>query len=537
MKSRKLSTNTSEISERKERKEGDPMCLKVCLKDEKIGHKLRQFKCQNVTELINQPIKEEKKGKINPFSNFKNFKLSFQSAKKRAEDVNKTTLNNDLSIFNNTEVLLDNSFQSTYQNSARSNKSTFKILMNEDYTGYIKILKRIYPSFRFNHYKRINNEYLEYYKKYGAEGDINNRNYLYAETATEAESKGLISTYKPSNLLDILGVQENISGNPETFRIKNDFLERKNCVEINMIKEDLAFKTGVIDKELEHILSVYSKVLYSYISNNLALEKDINDYGRILELKKCYAQKVKANFLIKYLSILKMGHKKSKLKHIINILTNLKELKVFFENLMSISQSNIDNKIKVFSDYKDKTKQKLNAVKVMLANKKYNFLSFIENQIITFENKGEINIIDQLNLEVKKLINLTFIYNNKSNQTTNSNPPNTNTNSTKPSKFDLTPPGSQYIHKNTFYIEENNFLFQDKNNDIFIKFLVLAKNYSVESNGKINELIVSILEIFEIVIRDNIDISSIIESFNDIFTSVVNKNFEVMQNLIADKTE
>ena len=34
------------------------------------------------------------------------------------------------------------------------------MLVKEDYSGYIQILKRIYPSFHFNHYNRISNEYI-----------------------------------------------------------------------------------------------------------------------------------------------------------------------------------------------------------------------------------------------------------------------------------------------------------------------------------------------------------------------------------------
>ena len=38
-----------------------------------------------------------------------------------------------------------------------------------------------------------------------------------------------------------------------------------------MIKEDLSFKTGVIDKELNHILESEATTLYNYIENNIDL--------------------------------------------------------------------------------------------------------------------------------------------------------------------------------------------------------------------------------------------------------------------------
>ena len=79
-------------------------------------------------------------------------------------------------------------------------------------------------------------------------------------------------------------MQENITDDPKKFKIKTDFLKRSDPFELKMIKEDLSFKTGVIDKELNHILESQANILYNYIENNIDLKNQINDFS--LEMKK-----------------------------------------------------------------------------------------------------------------------------------------------------------------------------------------------------------------------------------------------------------
>ena len=53
-----------------------------------------------------------------------------------------------------------------------------KILLKENYSSYTIKLKNLYPKFQFNHYYVTRSELIEnYYRKYGEEGDINNRNF------------------------------------------------------------------------------------------------------------------------------------------------------------------------------------------------------------------------------------------------------------------------------------------------------------------------------------------------------------------------
>ena len=44
--------------------------------------------------------------------------------------------------------------------------------------------------------------------------------------------------------------KKNIIDDPKKFIIKPEFLQRRELVELTMIKKDLSFKTSLIDKEL-----------------------------------------------------------------------------------------------------------------------------------------------------------------------------------------------------------------------------------------------------------------------------------------------
>ena len=282
----------------------------------------------------------------------------------RGKDLNKTEA--DLTPFNTMKVLSESSFNGNPLDSVRTtystgldfnlknhmnksnknnnynsqikndkNGNTFKMLVKEDYSGYIQILKRIYPSFHFNHYNRISNGYYEYYKKYGEEGDIVNRNFI------KIEKKG--GDYKKSNLLDILGVQENITDDPKIFKIKTDFLKRTDPFELKMIKEDLSFKTGVIDKELNHILESQANILYNYIENNIDLKNQINNFSIEMKNKIDFQKKLSRNYINNSSKLFLKENKKKQIQKLLVPLKILRELGIVMKQLKFISLSENDN--------------------------------------------------------------------------------------------------------------------------------------------------------------------------------------------------
>jgi hypothetical protein len=140
--------------------------------------------------------------------------------------------------------------------------NNFEILLKENYSHYITSLKKIYPTFKFNHHKRYDKTFSEeYIKKYGEESDMNNRHYKCLNMGNYYQLDLIIKKndkkYKKSNKLEILGAQDNIEYVPKDFKKKYIFLSKKSISELKMIQKDLRFKTGVIEIELDFILIVY----------------------------------------------------------------------------------------------------------------------------------------------------------------------------------------------------------------------------------------------------------------------------------------
>ena len=518
-----------------EKKKGDFINLKTNLPDVPINPKLYNVKRLSVSELINQPAIVKKKFSIASFANSMRRGILNTSSMIRGKDLNKTEA--DLTPFNTMEVLSETSFTSNPLDSARTtystglklnlknnvsnsvkkekNGSSFKMLVQEDYSGYIKILKRIYPSFSFNHYNRINNEYFEYYKKYGEEGDIINRNFI------KNEKKG--NEYKKSNLLDILGVQENITEDPKKFKIKKDFLTRTDPVELKMIKEDLSFKTGVIDKELNHILESEANILYNYIENNIDLKNQINDFSIEMKKKIDFQKKLAKNYMNNSSKLFLKENKKKQIQKLLVPLKILSDLGKIMKQLKFISLSENDNKIKQISDSTNIAKEKLKLLKKYgIKSIKGNVIHEIENKILSYENEGEIKLNDQLAENFERLINLTLIY-AKNDEVYNKI---INSSDTLNKKYKT----EKEVNKKEYIIyNETDFELINEEHNIYVKFLLIY-NHNKENN-KLYNLLISILDMFDIIIKDNMDLSSIVDLFKNLLKKITTKNFEIIEKI------
>jgi len=524
-----------------ERRRGDFINLKTNLPDVEINPKLYKLKRLNVSEIINQPANVVKKFSISSFAGAMRRGFLNTSSMLRGKDLNRTEA--DLTPFNTMEVLSESSFTSNLLDSARTttystglnlglknsvsnnikkdrNENTFKMLVKEDYSGYIKILKRIYPSFRFNHYNKINNEYSEYYKKYGEEGDIVNRNFIKKEKK-EGE-------YKKSNLLDILGVQENITDDPKKFRIKTDFLKRGDPYELRMIKEDLSFKTGVIDKELNQILESQANILYNYIENNIDLKNQINDFSLEMKNKIDFQKKLSKNYINNSSKLFLKESKKKQIQKLLIPLKILRDLGMCMKQLKFISLSENDNKIKQISDSTNVAREKLKLLKKYgVKSQKGNVIFEIESKIQTYENEGEIKLNDQLAENFERLINLTLIYDQK-DEIYNKIIKNSDIINKKSYNISKENNTSQ-----NFKYNEEDFELINTEQNIYIKYLLIYNNN--KENNKLYNLLISILDMFDIIIKDNMDISSIVDIFKNLFKKIITKNFEIIEGLSQNK--
>ena len=520
---------------------GDFINLKTNLPDVEINPKLYKLKRLSVSELINQPAIVRKKFSISSFAGAMRKGFLNTSSMIRGKDLNRTEA--DLTPFNTMEVLSESSFTCGPLESARTtystglnlniknnmnntnvkkekNENTFKMLVKEDYSGYIRILKRIYPSFSFNHYNRINNEYLEYYKKYGEEGDIINRNLIKKE-----KKEG---QYKKSNLLEILGVQENITDDPKKFKIKTDFLKRTDTTELKMIKEDLSFKTSVIDKELNHILENQANVLYNYIENNIDLKNQINDFSLEMKNKIDFQKKLSKNYINNSSKLFLKENKKKQIQKLLVPLKILKELGLCMKQLKFISLSENDNKIKQISDSTNIAREKIKLLKKYgIKSQKGNVMFEIESKILSYENEGEIKLNDQLAENFERLINLTLIY-DKEEEMYNKIIKKNDTANKKQYNIEKGEDSAKYFKYN-----EEDFEYIENEENIYIRFLLIY-NHNKENN-KLFNLLISILDMFDIIIKDNMDISSIVDIFKNLFKKIITKNFELIEGTSQNK--
>ena len=486
--------------------------IKVNLKDESINDKLLNYKCQDFNQLLNYQVPIKKK-------------LSFFSSKKKknieiSEDLKK----------NEIEILSDSSFQETLANSSydspeNNNNNSFDSL-NSDYTIYTDILKKIYPYFEFNHYNKIKDEYYEYFKKYG-DNDINNRHSKY-NINNDKNNENKI--YKKSNLLDILGVQKGIDMPSEKFRIKDDFLSRSDITEINMIKKDLSFKTSIIDKELESILETQSGKFYNYIEKNDNFVKQISYYADDIKLKREMLKIIKRNYMNNNMKLIIKEKKKKELNILLKITHYMNDLKNYInylKNLSVITNKNESN-IKEIGEYTNLAKEKIELLKKYFKNKECKFLISIEKIVNIYENKSQLNLIQQFISNVKILIESCLIY-DKDNKIDlqNININNDNYYQKKDWKLELNKNDIKDI-----LFSEKDFELLDNDKNIYIKYLHIYNNYNKDN---ISQIILNILNLFSLIIKYNNDISFIISLFQEIFINIINYNLKEIEAQTTNK--
>ena len=497
--------------------------IKTDLKEQQINDKLLNYKCQDFNILLNYQIPKKKKS-IFSFSN--SYKKNKSILNEINEDLNKTEIK-----FNNMELITDSSFQETVANtsfdsqkySVTDNNNTFKILLNEDYNTYTDILKKIYPSFEFNHYSKIKDEYYEYYKKYG-DNDINNRNSKYSTGNININEK-----YKQSNLLDILGVQKNIASPPEKFRIKDDFLSRNDITELKMIKDDLSFKTGIIDKELESILESQSNKFYNHIENNAIFVKLISNYSNEIKLKIEKQKIIKKNYMANSMKLLLKEKKKKELEKLLNISYYMNDLKKNIYNIRNLSATSNKNE-KIFKEIDENAnlaKEKMIYLKNVLNNTKCKFLSDAENIINIYGKKDNLNLVENFTFNLKSLIESCLIYEKKNYIILKDNKTNI-----------------KDINKNYWLLEikeksfdnilftGNDFEYFDNDKNIYCKYLLIYNN---KDQLNLIKLLLNVLDLLYVIINKKTEINLIISIFKEIFENVIYYNLKEIENKTTNK--
>ena len=520
-----------------------PMVLKTKLKNVKITDKLRNWKSQNFSELINQPFE--------PANNFPTFTMSSfkDSIKKnlltnsiisktlnRNQDLNRTqgfilnlrnrpqlnsNSNNQNKLLDMTTIGMPGGHKSRH--SEFFEEEEMKILLKENFSNYTIKLKNLYPSFQFNHYYRTRSQQIEdYYRKYGEEGDINNRNFAYRSKVME-KNKNLIKQeekYKQSNLLDILGVQENIRISPKDFKIKNDFLSRTDIVEISMIQNDLAFKMGIINKELDSILEKNGHKIYNYTEKNISLKTKIEEYLQNVKHKRLAKQEINKKYIDNSTNLIIKGFRKNKIYKLLSYLYALEEIRKEVKQLDIILISDDYYKIRDISNKISEIKSKIKAYRQNFKIKtRFRIFKNIENKIKTYESKGEERMIHQFYLNIENLLNHCLIYKKEDMDEIKKSG---EVDKTKLEKWNLT---KEKTENNFFFMNEDFELIESHTNK-FIKYLLIYNNINTSI---ICDLLLSILDMFDIIIKDGMDINLIVDKYKEALRKIIVNNFDLIE--------
>ena len=506
--------NSFRILERKK----EEISLKINLPNEPINDFLRKWQCQNFSEIINQPIKN--KSNRGSFSN-----LSFQSIKNKITHNSsfrtqyQTNNSKNFEQFESIDFIpvtqreSRNDLESSRNSKEAPKTDNMKKLIEQNYTNYLAGLKNKYPTFKFNHYSKYekrNKVYKNFKLKINHpaanHNNINN------------ENNEIKEEYIKSDILDTLGLQEGITNDSNDFLIKRDFLERNDLDEINMIKDDLVFKTTVIDKELNAIIKENSNDLVNYIESNKNLNNIIDKFVKIMETRNKYKNFLKKNYMINNAKLILINNKKNnliKLKEVLKLLIGLDKHVYAIENL----NNEEDNNIKEISDNLNNIKEKVRKVKNLLINKKINIINETEKNLLIYEMKGEQQLNIQFQLNIEKLFNNSLIYDKINNLNLNIK--------FKETKFNLE---KEVDIKNNLIYVDNDFSYENNNDNIFVNFLLFYNNIQ-NNQSRIRNILISLLDMLDIIIKDNADIMELVENLRENFKNIIIKHFEIIQNL------
>ena len=521
-----------------------PMILKTKLKNVKITDKLRNWKPQNFSELINQPFEQKSNFPVFTISSFKDSikkniltNSIISKTLNRVQDPNRTqagmniilNMRNRPQMNNNQNKLLDMTTigmpgRPKSRHTEFFEEEEMKILLKQNYSSYYVKLKNFYPSFQFNHYYRTRSEQIEdYYRKYGEEGDINNRNFAYRSKIAEKNKnlKKLEEKYKQSNLLDILGVQNNIRVSPKEFRIKNDFLSRTDIVEISMIQNDLSFKTGIINKELDSILEKHGNKIYNFTEKNISLKAQLEEYLQNVKHKKLAKKEIIKNYVDNSTKIIMKGFRKNKIYKFLEYLKGLEEIRKEVKQLDIILISDDYYKIRDISNKISEIKSKIKAYRETFKIKqRFRVFRNIENKIKTYESKGEERMIEQFSINIEKLLDNCLIY-KKENMDKIKN--SGEIDKTKLEKWNLT---KEKETANNFFFMNEDFELIESHTNKFIKYLLIYNNINTRI---ISDLLLSILDMFDIIIKDGMDIHLIVDIYKEVLRKIIVNNFDLIE--------
>lgn len=466
-------------------KKKEIISLKTDLPPTPIIPKLRDWLCQNFTEIINKPTKKNKKRSLS--------NLSFSKSRSNTASVNETFSSEiNFEKFSPTELL-------TCEDSPKSKNSSqsisFKVLMEQDYSSYISLLRKMYPSFKLNHYSKYSEKIRNSQLRNKQKNQINEE---------------YISS---NNLFDSLALTDNYVLSPDKFKIKQDILEKEDTDVLDMISHDFDIKGGIIEREINNILSQNYTLIYDFVKHNMQVGKEIDDYVLALNGKKLSKQTLTSNYIRNTSKIILKGRKKRNLITFSQKTKELQQLSLLTNNLHSIEQKNV----KELSEILNNIKTLISKIRKWDKFRKIQVVNQCEKELMSFENKNEEKLLEQFAMSVLKLFNLCININETQPEI------NSGRNDIQSSmNFNLEKTENDTKLNNSY--SSKDFIFENESNNI--SFILIYNNPSTTQS-----LLITLLEIINLIIKDNVDIFSIIERLERIFKSLIIRIFDSMQKI------
>ena len=446
-----------------------------------IPNELRyNWKFQNNTELTNIPPKKHH------FS-FKPSKLlhnkSSSSHKQKLAPLDSCI---DFTKFKSSIITIkptdnddcNNIHNHTYPNINNNNdKETIKTLLDTDYKRYTSTIKKIYPTFKFNHYSKY------------------------------ADSKGVVDVFKWNR--SCLQVDEYYLNTPHNvFVVKTSLLEQ-NEEQLHKTNKLLMNSVGEIEMEVDRVLNS-SSIIESYYYDNIQLKDTIDVFIKRIGNKKEMKEMFKNKMLYNSSKIILLQYKKQQMKNIVNVLQHIQMIHHNISGLLSNEYNNSDRMINLNKENQILTQIKKDINTLKRKYKQINILTYIERTLNSINYKSEEKYLKAFISAFFDLITLGCNY----TITTTINDNNVNTISTK-YDLSLTP-------------QQESPQCIDECNSVLLSLLT--------NTPTINKQLTNLLDIFAIIITESFDINTILYSIKEpykhtIHSLYVNNNNNNNHNL------
>ena len=240
-----------------------------------------------------------------------------------------------------------------------------------------------------------------------------------------------------------------------------------------MIQNDLSFKTGIINKELDSILEKHGNKIYNYTEKNINLKTQIDEYLQNVKHKKLEKKETIKKYVDNSTKLIIKGFRKNKIYKFLEYLYGLEEIRKEVKQLDIILVSDYYYKIRDISNKISEIKSKIKSYRETFKIKgRFKIFRNIENKIKTYESKGEERMVNQFSLNIDNLLYHCLIYKKEDmDKIKNSG----EVDKTKSQKWDLTKEKEKESENNFFFMNEDFELIETQTNK-FIKYLLIYNN-------------------------------------------------------------